>query len=191
MVMSLWGRLIDEMCETFESELSAGSLVCIKANEAAYEQGRRYTLGGTDMNRLWDKHTLFSLSERGPATLCYEEQRVLELAPILMGCDVILDIHSTTRPSPPFLLMRDDRRHRAIVNTLGVKRVVTGLHEEGILGGGMSPDVGLVLGEVSKRLGFTFEAGQHDDPSSWLQARDLVMRLLSTLKMLLNFRVNG
>ena len=40
------GRLIDEMSDTFSAELVSGSLLCIKANEAAYEQGRRYTLGG-------------------------------------------------------------------------------------------------------------------------------------------------
>ena len=178
------GVLIDRMQEVFGHALSRGTLICVKANLEAQRQHRRHSKGGTDMNRLADTQTLTRLRAMPVNTLCYEQRRILELAPVLVQCDAIIDIHSTTRPSPPFLLMRDDQQHRELIRSLGVAKVVTGLHSEGILGGGMLPDVGLALGESSTRVGFTFEAGQHDDPNSWIQARDLVLRMLTLWDML-------
>lgn len=163
--------------------LGRGSVLAVRANLEGARLGRRHTPGGCDLNRLWDRQTLDRLARTPQASLCYEEQRALELAPLLLGCDAVLDLHSSSRPSTPFLVMRDDARHLAIARRLGVAHLVTGLHERAVLGGGLCSDVGLRPGESSRRLGFTYEAGQHDDPSNVHGALDVAMRLLHALDL--------
>lgn len=157
-----------------EAQLCAGSLVLIRANLEAQALNRRHTPEGSDLNRLWGPEALARLARRPRASLCYEERRALELAALLGETDAILDLHSTSRPSPPFLVFRDDQLHASIAVKLGVKWLVTGLHERAILDGGMCPDVGLAPGERSERIGLTFESGQHLDPANldraWLVA---------------------
>ena len=110
---------------------------------------------GMDMNRLWDADRLAALRDADPATLRSEERRVRQLAPVVLGCDVILDLHSTSRPSPPHLLFRDDLAHVQLARRLGVARLVTGIHENGVLEGAVCSNAGLSPGEPSERLGFT------------------------------------
>lgn len=164
-------------------ELQAGSLLLVRANLRAYELKRRHTADGVDLNRCWDADRLAQLAARPRETLCYEELRALELAPLLAPCDAVLDLHSTSRPSTPFLVMRDDQAHMAIAAALGVTHLVTGLHEAAILDGGLCADVGLEPGERHRRLGFTFESGQHDDPSNVDRAHAVAQRFLHAFRL--------
>lgn len=177
------GPVIDRLIDEASRHLARGSVLCVRGNLAAAELGARHTPDGTDLNRLWDRRTLERLRRVPPERRCYEEERALRLAPLLQTANAILDLHSTTRPSPPFLVFRDDQRHAAVASRLGIDRMVTGLHEGAILEGGMCPDVGLGRGERSKRLGFTYEAGQHDDPANVDRAWLLVTRLLAALDL--------
>ncbi len=161
------------------SGLRRGELLMVRANTRASALGTRHTASGSDLNRLWDRRRLGLLARHGPTS--FEEQRVLELAPLLQGCQAILDLHSTTRPSPTFLILRDDQRHALVARELGVELLVTGLFERAILDGGMCPDVGLGWGERSPRLGFTLEAGQHSDPANLQRALVVVLRFLRSL----------
>jgi hypothetical protein len=162
-------------------QLAAGELLVIEANVEAARLGRRHTPEGTDLNRLWAADTLERLAAMPEAERCYEHRRALELAPLLGTCHAILDLHSASQPAPPFLVVRDDQAHAQIVEKLGVERVITGLHEEGILGGGVGPDAGLLLGERSARVGMTFEAGQHSDPDNRRRATEVALRFLDAL----------
>lgn len=164
-----------------EERLVCGSLLLVRANIAAAAANLRHTPEGSDLNRLWDRETLDRLAAADPATLSYEERRARELAPLLEQCDAVLDLHSTSRPAAPFLVFRDDQRHAAIASRMGVGHLITGLHENGILSGGAGANVGLRAGEMGKRLGFTFEAGQHDDPGNADRAWAVVERLLVEL----------
>lgn len=177
------GDVIDRLAATLGTELKAGSVLTIRANLEAHAADLRHTDGGRDLNRLWDADTLQRLRRREQRgePLCSEERRVLELAPLVIASDAILDLHSTSRPAAPFLLFRDDQRHAALARQLGVPNLVTGLHENAILPGGLCSNAGLRAGERSDRLGFTFEAGQHHAPDNLDRAWGAVVRLLHGL----------
>ncbi len=174
------GATVARLRADVERYLTAGSLLLVRANLRAVEQDRRYTEGGRDLNRLFDAASLERLADAAERR-CYEETRAVELAPLLLECDAILDLHSTSRPAPPFILFRDDQRHATIAAKLGVLRLVTGLHEAAILDGGLSCNVGLRPGERNPRLGFTFEAGEHTNPDNATRAHAVAVRFLRAL----------
>ncbi len=172
------GDVLDHLEGLVGDELISGSLLTIRANLAAHADNLRHTGDGVDLNRLYDSATLSALRAADPETLNYEETRALELAPLLLSCDVILDLHSTSRPTEAFLLFRDDQAHGVMARKLCVPNLVTGLHENGIIQGGLGANVGLRAAERSSRLGFTFEAGQHLDPGNKARGWDVSHRLL-------------
>lgn len=178
---SVGERVLTRLEAALPEGLARGSVLTVRANPEAARVGLRHTPGGRDLNRLWDRRTLEELARRPPESLCAEERRALDLAPGLMACDAVVDLHSSSRPSTPFLVIRDDPRHRALGRRLGVAHLVTGLHERAVLEGGLCSDVGLLPGEPSTRLGFTLEAGAHDDPSRADGAFEVVIRLLHAL----------
>ena len=87
--------------ERADAALRRGALVLVLSNLDAMAIDRRHTPDGVDMNRLWDADRLARLAATDDEVLCSEERRVRRLAPLLLGCDAILDLHSTSRPSPP------------------------------------------------------------------------------------------
>lgn len=176
------GVTLDRL-QTRVSQLTCGRVICILANLKARDLELRHTPGGEDMNRLWYRDRLEAIAAADPADLNYEERRVGELAPILEECGVIFDIHSTSRPSPPCLLVRDDRQHAELLAKLGVRRAITGIHEGAILDGGICSSFGLLPGERSSLIGFTFEAGQHTAVRNLERAWAALVRLFWALKM--------
>ncbi|MBT3218736.1 MAG: hypothetical protein HN348_06560 [Proteobacteria bacterium] len=176
-------QTLDRFAKLAPTFLMAGSVLTVRANLAAVELNTRHTPDGVDLNRQWSARRLEKLQRLPEDEHCYETRRVGELAPLLMDCRITLDLHSTSRPSPPSLIYRDDQRHAAIARKLGVKHLVTGLHESAILSGGMCSNAGLHPGEYSERLGYTFEAGQHLDPKNLERAWEVVVRLLAELGM--------
>ncbi|MFT4628582.1 MAG: putative deacylase [Myxococcota bacterium] len=175
--------VLRRLAETVGLCLHTGSILAVRANVEAARMNVRHTSDGRDMNRLWDRATLDRIESADRATLCSEERRVLELAPLLLDCDVVLDLHSTSRPSQPHIVFRDDQRHAALARLLGVEHLVTGLHENAILDGGICANVGIDLGQQGRRLGFTLEAGQHLDDANLERAWGVVVRLLAALGM--------
>ena len=173
--------VIAALADRVAEELTAGELLLVRANLEAFRHGLRHTAEGLDLNRLWDPATLTRLAAEATDELCYEEQRALELAPLLTTADAVLDLHSTSRPSAPFLLFRDDQKHAMLARKLGVAHLVTGMHENTIMSGGLGSNVGLAPGERSERIGFTFEAGQHTDPSNVGTALEVTLRLHHSL----------
>lgn len=177
------GSVIGRLEELVDDDLIAGSILAVRANLEAQAQDLRHTPDGVDLNRLWDRDTLERLGHMRDRLGCYEERRALEISPLFVPCDAIIDLHSTSRPAAPFLLFRDDQRHIQLARKLGVPNLVTGLHEHAILPGGLCANAWLRAGEHSERLGFTFEAGQHDAPDNLERAWDVVWRLLYELGM--------
>lgn len=171
--------VIDRLLQQAPEHLRAGSLLLLVANLDARALDVRHTPEGVDMNRLWDAATLARLAAADPASLCSEERRAASLAPWLLSCDVVLDLHSTSRPSTPHLIVRDDLQHAEVARRLGVRRLVTGVHENEVLAGGVLSNVGLEPCEPSTRLGFTLEAGQHLDTRNNEAAWDVAVRLLA------------
>lgn len=175
--------LIQLLGKQVPSCLRRGVLLTVEANPQAHREGGRHTHGGIDLNRLWGATALQEVIAKDEEARCYEERRALELSPILEPVDFILDCHSTTSPSPPFLVFRDDQAHALIGSQLGVSYMVTGLHEGTVLRGEMCPDVGLRPAGRSARVGFTYEAGQHDDPTNVTRAYQIFVRILNIYGM--------
>jgi len=173
--------VLDRIADEVEAQLVAGEILCVRANMEAARLDLRHTPDGRDMNRLWDPDNLARIRSAAPQSLCYEERRVHELAPLLLQTDAVLDLHSTSRPSAPFLVFRDDQRHAQLARKLGVVHLVTGLHENAILSGGAGANVGLGPGEHGPRIGLTFEAGQHTDPGNAERAFRVAWRLMHGL----------
>ncbi|MCA9493962.1 MAG: succinylglutamate desuccinylase/aspartoacylase family protein [Myxococcales bacterium] len=173
--------VLERIAEVVDADLIAGSVLAIRANERAASLGLRHTDEGSDLNRMWDPQQLARIHAMAPEARTYEEQRVVELAPLLVTCDAILDLHSTSRPSAPFLVFRDDQAHAALALKLGVEHLVTGVHDNGVLSGGMAANIGLHQGEKGSRIGVVFEAGQHTDPRNGDRAWKVAHRFLAAL----------
>lgn len=171
--------VLARLAEVVDGSLVAGSVLAVRANERAAALDRRHTEEGSDLNRLWDAASLERLDDTPREAMSYEEARAHELAPWLRTADALLDLHSTSRPAAPFLVLRDDQRHASIALRLGVRNLVTGVHENGVLSGGMAANLGLWPGERGARLGFVFEAGQHTDPANGARAWEVTRRFLS------------
>lgn len=171
-------EVIGRLAACVSEHLVAGTLVTVVANLEAAALDVRHTPDGVDMNRLWDADRLVALAAADPDTLCSEERRVREIFPFVQHADGVFDLHSTSRPSPAHLLFRDDLRHAALAARLGVSRMVTGVHENAVLDGGLCADVGLRPGEPSDWVGFTLEAGQHLNPDNVQRAWSVVVRFL-------------
>ena len=173
--------VLERLAEVVAGELVQGAVLAVRANERAAAAGLRHTAEGSDLNRLWDAGTLERLANTPIGQLSYEERRAAELAPLLATADAILDLHSTSRPAAPFLVLRDDQAHAAVALRMGVRNLVTGVHENGVLSGGMAANLGLWPGERGRRLGFVFEAGQHTDPANGERAWSVTHRFLAEL----------
>jgi predicted deacylase len=173
--------VLERLAEVVAGRLIAGSILAVRANERAAEQNVRHTAAGSDLNRLWDAATIARLAQTPREAMSYEETRAADLAPLLETCDAILDLHSTSRPAAPFLVLRDDQAHAALALRLGVRNLVTGVHENGVLSGGMAANLGLWPGERGPRFGFVFEAGQHTDPANGARAWEVAERFLVEL----------
>ncbi|MEZ4321086.1 MAG: succinylglutamate desuccinylase/aspartoacylase family protein [Myxococcota bacterium] len=174
-------KVLERLALELPEKMKAGRILAVHANLRAWTEGVRHTEDGVDLNRLWDRRTLASLGAMPPESLCYEEHRALELAPLLTQCDALLDLHSTSRPSEAFLLFRDDQRHASMARNLSVRNLVTGMHESAVVDGGLCSNIGLDPGELSRRLGFTFEAGQHSDAGNLERAWIVTIRMLAQL----------
>ena len=171
------------LAELAPEHLVAGKVLAVEGNIVARALNLRHTEDGEDLNRLWDGDNLERIAAMPEGMGNVEEERVRVVAPLLKRADAILDLHSTSRPAPPFLLFRDDQRHAQVACRLGVQHLVTGLHEAGVLDGGLASNVGMRAGEFHTRLGFTFEAGEHTDPANAARAWKVVVRLLQVLEV--------
>jgi succinylglutamate desuccinylase len=78
-----------------------GTLVLMHGNPLATEQGQRFSEGGTDINRLFSYGFVNDLAR---AAWSYEHHRALALRPLVTELDAMIDLHSASRPTPPFAI---------------------------------------------------------------------------------------
>lgn len=141
-----------------------GELTGIAGNLQALRLGDRYM--GDDLNRVWMPERVALLERGGPPDLAPEDwQEMSELHGALSeafdratGEVAFLDLHTSSAPGEPFVLLGDTIRNRRFAFRFPAP-VILGL-EETIDG---------VLLEHVNSLGHItigFEAGQHDDPQS-------------------------
>uniref|UniRef100_K3WU78 Succinylglutamate desuccinylase/Aspartoacylase catalytic domain-containing protein n=1 Tax=Globisporangium ultimum (strain ATCC 200006 / CBS 805.95 / DAOM BR144) TaxID=431595 RepID=K3WU78_GLOUD len=81
------------------------SVTLVYGNPAAIRVGKRGSTPHADLNRCFSADML---SPSSPPT-SYEQRRAQELAPIFAASDVMLDLHSTNKPSEPFVRIAGNR----------------------------------------------------------------------------------
>lgn len=136
-----------------------GELVVLACNLGALQAGRRFL--DRDLNRHWTDGDVRSLLGRDPATDGAEDREQRALAEIFQqlgehseGPVTFLDMHSTSSPSAPFLVMSDTLRNRRIAQAQPLP-VILGLEE--------ALD-GTVMGFLTERghVALAIEGGRHD-----------------------------
>jgi len=136
-----------------------GTLVLVHGNPRASELGTRGTLPDLDLNRLFD----FRFEDELPPVLhAYEHHRALSLRGILQGADFVLDLHSTTAPTPPFAIATTDPGSLAVAERLGLGFVTVGWEGPGLL----ADRVVLAVPTRHQRPAVAVECGGHEDPDA-------------------------
>jgi len=142
-----------------------GRVVAIAGNLAALNSAdprARYI--DRDLNRIFTDAEVES-ARRVPAHQREPEQNeLLDLVDVLgdalRGRDgYLVDLHTTSAPSPPFIFVEDSLRARALATAVGVP-IVLGVEE--VLSGLLTDYVARHFNTVTAVL----EGGQHNDPSS-------------------------
>ena len=114
--------VLKELEHTLNTTCIFGEIYLILGNPQAYKNDTRFV--DEDLNRLFGHH--FSNLEKIPEKQrSIEQQRALELSPILKQSDFLLDIHSTTKPSVPFVYCEDTKQHMKLANLLETEYIVS------------------------------------------------------------------
>jgi hypothetical protein len=82
--------------------LKRGSVTLVYGNPSAQRIGKRGSEPHADLNRCFPRD-LLEASEGVKDALSYEHRRAEELGPIFASSDLLVDLHSTNKPSPPFV----------------------------------------------------------------------------------------
>lgn len=155
--------------------ITHGTLVLIHGNPAATQEGYRHTRGGTDLNRLFD----FEFMERLPYTAWKpEHHRAAQLRPILESLDAVLDLHSSTEPSPPFVITPPGQLN--IAEKLGCPFVTWGWDGPGLLANRVLASPLIKRGKIGQSV----ECGQHRSTESTQLAFDATERFLFAMGIL-------
>jgi succinylglutamate desuccinylase len=151
-----------------------GDVVALSGNRAALARGVRYV--SRDLNRKWHAPYLEQLRTRALSDLEGEEREQRELVDVFVTLErrasrlVVLDLHTTSGPSEPFVCTEAEGPSRAIANALPV---VTVLGLERKLEGTM-----LSWCTARGHIGVSFEAGRHDDPAAGRRHVAAIWRVL-------------
>ncbi len=146
--------VLEQLKKVLHTAILRADVYLILGNPEAYTRNVRFI--DSDLNRLFGVNR--KINSRGKNI---EEKRVAEITPILAKSHYLLDIHSTIKPSVPFVYCEPDAKHLALADLMGVKYIVSA-----------SPDFrpeDLVTSAdnfVDRHggLGLTFESGWHRDP---------------------------
>ncbi len=135
-----------------------GTLVLIKANLEAAKLNQRSV--EANLNRS------FPGKEDGEL----EERIAYELFPFVKMCDYLLDLHSTSQESEPFIIVTEDSDKKSdIASKLGVKNFI---ELGGLIQGTLMDNEGIKL---------TVECGQHDSASAKKVAYKVAQNFLKAI----------
>lgn len=156
------GRVVlDELAASLKPK---SKVKLVYANLAAEKLGRRECR--SNLNRV------FPGDEYGDI----ENRTAYELVPHLAECDYVIDIHSTSYPSRPFVISTlDTPDFDRLASFTGLERYVI-MVEKMAKGGSLIDSL-----KVNGRKGISFEAGTHQDSTSVMVARRVVGDFLVNL----------
>ena len=138
-----------------------GEVVAFVGNHAAVKRGVRYQ--HSDLNRAWRHEQISDIRDR--ADLEHELAELRELNDELEAAEArsrgpmhLADLHTSSAPGVPFMMLANDEPHRAFVQRFGVPAML-----------GLDSHIAGVLSHyVSSRgwTAFAMEGGQHEAPES-------------------------
>jgi len=138
-----------------------GTVYGIAGNLTALGRGIRYQT--EDLNRIWNPDRIEEIKKAKAISLQDEEQELREIYEQLQFIlnhnsppFYFIDIHTTSSPTSPFIVMNDSLLNRRFTNHYPLPKVL-GIEE--YLHGALLSFIN-EMGYVS----FGFESGQHDDP---------------------------
>lgn len=147
-----------------------GRLVVLRGNRVALESEKRFI--EEDFNRVWTQAKVAQLDRQTPNADGSEESELRDMLRTLLELFdqpiggraptgvVLLDLHSTSGPSKPFLCMADTLQNRRVAFGMGVP-VILGLEEA-------LPGTLLDWMSEAGHVAIAFEGGTH-------QSKDIVM----------------
>ncbi|MDD2693677.1 MAG: succinylglutamate desuccinylase/aspartoacylase family protein [Candidatus Gracilibacteria bacterium] len=159
-------RIVEDIREG-NSILAKGRLIVIPlCNPLAHSIGVRYV--EKNLNRCFMR-TL-------PANPCQEELYAHEIMDILETYQVskLMDLHSTSGPSIPFMFVEE--KNLDFAQKLGISHVIIGWDRLG--DGVLSGDSEGYMNSFPGRMGFTFEAGNHNNPEGAKNAYQMALNFL-------------
>ncbi len=171
--------VVEKMINLFEKNkinLVNGSIVLALGNEKAIEANKRMVREGGDLNRYFSQEKLNNLEDAS-----YEANRARELAKIIDGVDVLLDIHSTLTPSRAFLACENEPKHYAIHKWFSAQDVITDPNY--ILSGG---DYSTTDEYMNARggVGVCFETGYAKDTSTADKVVESILNIFANQGMI-------
>lgn len=168
------GMAVVRMLPTvIKPEYVHGTIELVVGNPRAYEKNIRFV--EFDLNRLFG-----SEMPMGAEAGAYEVNRAAELKSCLKDADYLLDIHSTIKPSVPFVYAADDSGHRTLAASFGTPYIVSaapGFRPQDLIS---STDTYV---DAHGGLGFTYESGWHKDTAAYDTVLDRTRRFLAALNV--------
>ncbi len=162
-------RVLDRLAET--ALPIHGEVVGLVGNRAALAAGRRFL--DHDLNRHWAPERIAALTARPHPDAAHaalppasaEDRELVELWQVITeartaarGAVIVVDLHTTSGESPPFVTIGDTLRNRALALALPVP-IILGIEEQ--IDGTL---VEYLSGEGCTTLGV--EGGRHEHPAS-------------------------
>eukprot|EP00944_MAST-04C_sp_MAST-4C-sp1_P005306 g5306.t1 len=157
----LQGLLSNAPFSTFD--YMNGELILGLGNPKAIEAGTRACSSVDDLNRC------FNVKEdciRQKNILSYEDQRSLDIRPLLKETDILLDIHATNKPSLPFIRIAGEQfthRHDEVLKYFPHARILLRDAKHTIGNGEISTTDEFV--QYHGGIGICYEVGQAADMS--------------------------
>lgn len=137
-------------------------------NPAAVQEDVRTLPGRPDMNRIFLPDVLSGIRDEGSEGL-----RAKKIAEVVRNSDIVIDLHSTNRPSPAFVCASSSERHREVYKWF--PRIATVTDPDRIVSGGGSLDE---FADDIGGIGVCYESGQALDFRNVQPIRRAIMQIL-------------
>ena len=120
--------VVTHLRDTAAAHMISGTLTVALGNPRAIGANERW-IEGRDLNRYFTDANLTNKSEGS-----WEESRALVLAELCANADILIDLHSTNKPSIPFACSKVDDAHSRIYRWFDLRAVIE--DPEYVFGGG-------------------------------------------------------
>ena len=163
-------KILERLKKDMTSWKIDGELNLILGNPPAYEKNIRFI--DADLNRLFGEDSESLTYLKNPN---YEQKRAVEIGKILKNADFLVDIHSTIKPSIPFLYTENTEKNLQFAQLFDVEFVVSPAKDF------RPKDLFSSADNFVDRhggIGFTYESGWQKDDSSEDSVYNSVLRFL-------------